>query len=610
MAVEGIAPDEHPISSPGIESAGLATPFFPQPSSAWLEFQDASLLDRVSYRNLGWSDLTGDGLDEVLAVKHTSTGPDYHSGSYEVTALNGRSGRKLWTARESYENDGNILLFEERVGVAGKNGVLLYKGEGDNTTWIGISNRGKRVYSTEVVRSSWGPPGEQADYEELYSVGFFNGLEGRATDILFGYAVGIGTFIPRGDLGFYLRATSSARATILDGRDGSLTVHDELDQGLKQAPVPQIASDMDGDGLDDYAVVNVLPEIQRDPETGIPITPDPDMMFTRARKGTTGEALWLSEPMKVEPAPFTINLTPRDSSDFYVDRGLSDVTGDTVGDLLVAAHRFDPLADEQTIDDYPLFMLDGTNGDISWTAKGSPSRYASVSDLGRIDKDDTLDLLTVTFEWTEETVENEVIAYSGATGKKLYRRSYPLKGAVPPTNGTSAGGWGSTWGVALGDLAAEGSTDWEISTHWFNETGSDHPDDRFFLDGRTGRKLLPKPAGFSLQRSIDLRGDDLIGTRVEDTSLDVFDGRDNSVLLSLTLKGLVSDIFFPWMGLGTARMNRDKCVDLVATVDDGTGIHALMIDGGSGRVLWTRRQSGRDLGDVELENGADNNPAC
>jgi hypothetical protein len=585
--------------------------YVPQPSREVIELYEQVDIENHSVRNVAWRDLTGDGLDDVVALDLTTSSLIQGDGTLVITAYEGSSGKQLWVAKEAFE-DGSVFPYQARVGPSGRNGVLLIKAEGSDASFIGISNKGKRAYETTVKISSWDSPDQQGNYSELISVGFFDSFPGRATEVLLGEAFGQGALV---DGSAYVRANTAVRTMVLDGRSGEVVTNDAMDRGWQQRPLPQVGPDIDGNGLDDYLVLNVEPELGQDPETGLPVLPDPNSRYARARDGRAGTSIWVSEPLPFSQSEPVFNLASAGSFvDLLADRSLGDLTDDGVGDVIVATNRFAPFDDEQTIDDFPFFMIDGAGGDLLWTAHGelSGAPFVQVREAGRIDGDYIPDVLTVTFEWTSEDVVTRVIAYSGLTGEPIFRRSFPMPGATPPTGDDGAGGWGSSFEFLFGDIQGDGASEWLVSSGWFNESGSDVPRDSFYLDGRTGRTLGSDPDGYALLGAVDGRDDDLfrVSAFPVESRLEVLDGRTNSRLLSVTAATPLTEAAAYWTGVGIADLNGDRCRDVVGTIADGQGVFALMIDGASGRIIWTRRQAGRDVGDATLAKRTDSNRAC
>lgn len=537
-----------------------------------------------------WPDLTGDGLDDVVGLDTLLTrlesepgGPPAGTRSrVKLTAYDGLTGRKLWRISESVANtltaEGDVAFLPAKVGPGGRNGVIvkLYKSPGPGHVFKGITHRGKKAWTYRFGSGA-----------RLASVGLFDSLPGAATDVLIGIQEGpdVGIREP-------VNRTSPAilSAAIINGKNGKVRTHDAVDLGWRWLSYPQVGPDLDGDKLEDYIVVNVLPG-------GLPAVTDSTSYYFRGRKGSNGDELWTSDPLQVKI----------DLPQFFFDARLGDVTGDRLNDLLVYPWRHDLDEGEQTVDDHQIFAVDGARGSLLWSAHGQlfDIDFKGTSNPGDLNSDGRSDVFTMSPTNTGKRPAATVLAYSGADGKRLYRRTFRLRRA-------RRGGQTVVAQVQGADIDGDGSPEVKAWLGWWRPDRPTGGGGRwFFLSARTGKMLRPslRPQTGFLSRSLDGRGDDLFIMR-RGRSVDFFDGDTRRRLLSLTFDAPASGRKYH-LSLEPARLNRDRCTDLLATLTDfGDNSFVMAIDGGSGKIMWARTQKSSVKGSARLTRRVDRNRSC
>jgi hypothetical protein len=132
------------------------------------------------------------------------------------------------------------------------------------------------------------------------------------------------------------------------------------------------------------------------------------------------------------------------------------------------------------------------------------------------------------------------------------------------------------------------------------------------LDGRTGRLAWETDAAlFAPAVAIDGRGDDFTSLEVAGNTmtLEAVDGRGRKLwggLLTGPRRVLPRQTDHLSFGL---RLDRDRCADVLAEVFLDEDTFYALIDGGSGRVLWSR-WSGRPSEHPSFSANRDLNRAC
>ncbi|HEV2756887.1 MAG TPA: hypothetical protein VG318_14060 [Actinomycetota bacterium] len=548
--------------------------------------------------NLPWGDLTGDGLADVLALGYED-GPGGLGGAEgrtHVTALSGLSGRTLWS--RSFD-EGFAFPIDLTLGRRGRSGVLMvsFRYPAPTVAFIGIDSRGRDVYRHEFAPTNSADAGVVSGREEVVSFDLLDALPGRATELLIGVA----------DVRQVPQAHESlpdlvarTRSLLVDGRNGNLDVHQYTEVGVGRVPIPLAAPDLDGDGFDDQVVTYVVPDLEYDEETGLPIVPDATMEHVRGRRGSDGVKLWTSPPLDI--------ASEWESPNLVVTR-LGDYKRDGSEELLLS---LDPYGYRSSSirwtggppDPHGLWLLSGKDGNLHWYARGH-----SPTLLGDLDVDGRGDLVTAVDVSGRRKSGTWLVARSGLDGASLYRRFFRLNAKGVEVVESFLGG--------VGDLHPDGAQEVILQQALRREFDGGmewalfHPR---LVSGRTGTKIPRSGHVYPIHASIDGRGDDLETFPGGDSLAEAHfvDGSTRRLRLSVGFDiPLTLPTDMDYLLAIAAPLNRDACADFVGTLSNETSTFAVMIDGGSGRVLWSRRQLGLELGGPIVQTlRVDRNRAC
>lgn len=553
--------------------------------------------DRVIV-NLAWGDMTGDRRDDVLALEL-----DFGPGGLALTemstrfeALDGRTGRSLWRR----EFDRFTLPVPVRLGRKARTGVLAPSrdNEDDTTTFLAIDHRGRTFYEQSFQAASRADAGVVTGREDVISFDVQNSLRGGATEVL----IAIADVRQTGEVDPALPAlVGRTRTATIDGRTGRVVTHPDVEVGVGRVPTPLVAPDLDGDGLDDHVITYVLPDAERDEETGLPIVPDPRAEYVRGRRGTDGAKLWTSDPLDFGD--------DWDGPALQAEVGLGDQTRDGHDEIVLSYDRFPSFRPDMQFG-FPsphlqgVWSLSGKDGDLLWHRS-----MTSVVVVEDIDRDKRRDVVLVEDVSGKKRSGSRVVGASGLDARPVYGRFFP----VPRDEDQQVESY--VW--EAGDLQPDGVRDvvlWQVlERHLDNGGGEWEIRDPMLLSGATGARFAGSRHVSPLRASLDGRGDDLY--RWDTSSLagiDVVDGRTRALRLSidfdipLTLPA-DDDYLIPMV----ARLDGDRCADFVGTLANSRSTFAVAIDGGTGRLLWAKRQRGLELGGpIQQTRRVDRNRAC
>jgi hypothetical protein len=179
--------------------------------------------------NLPWGDMTGDRLDDVMAVEL-----DFGIGGLGLAesrtwleALDGRSGKSLW--RRELESQLTFPV-EMKLGRKARTGVLVpsYDYESETTTFLAIDHRGRTFYEQSFVATTQLDAGVVTGREDVVSFAVQNSLRGRATDVL----IGISDIrkVPETDPALP-SVVGRSRTAVIDGRTGEVVAHPDVEVG-------------------------------------------------------------------------------------------------------------------------------------------------------------------------------------------------------------------------------------------------------------------------------------------------------------------------------------------------------------------------------------------
>lgn len=543
--------------------------------------------------NFPWGDMTGDRSDDVLTIEIDSGPGGLGLAGYSTTfrALNGRNGNPLWS--RTFESE-VVFPIEVTLGKKARTGVLVlsYDFEEDATTFLALDHRGRRAYRHTFVASTQTDDGYVTGREEVISVALQSSLRGRATDVL----IGVADVRQIPEVHPEVPSVAGVTSTlVIDGRTGRRVQHSEAELGIGRVPVPVRAPDLDGDGLEDHLMTYVLPEAGSDEESGLPTLPSFEGELVRARRGTAGTRLWTSPALELDDGwdapPLVTHVT------------LGDQTRDGHDEVLLGFDR-DPYITPSFDLSYPsdrkgVWSLNGRDGDVLWH-RGVSSAVV----LDDLDGDRRRDVVLVD-DMSSRKSGTRVTGASGLDARREWSRFFRVRTDDDQTVESSLGRAGDLQPDGVSDfvLVQMLRRDFENGTEW--RWAGEH-----LFSGASGKGLGEIRTVWPLGASVDGRGDDLF--RWADDGFEILDGATRRQRLAI---GLEIPLTLPTDGSALltfpARLGRDRCADFVGTILSSTSTFAVGIDGGSGRLLWAKRQQGIDVGGpVTQTRRVDRNRAC
>lgn len=551
-----------------------------------------------------WPDLSGDRVDDVMSVDYavqTSADHVVINESMELAVFNGKNGRKLWS--KTYKlGQGWGTPLSARVGSTGRNGVVVLLAEEEKLSFVGLDSSGSQVYSQEFEMARRFPD-PVAPYTDVASYGLLDALPGPATDVMVGVADVSEFPTPPGVPGVAAVMTTK----VIDGSSGELVTHLEPEIGLGRVPKPMPAPDLDADGLDDVVIAYVLPDVSLDPETGLPEVPNVESEYLRARRGQDGSKIWTSDPLELgEPTESYF-----DQPYLKIEDALGDVTSDERPDVLL--ERYPTPFGEFVLSspDKParFLFVSGANGSYIWDKEADDSAL-----VGDLDSDGDRELLFANEYKAKKIRGTRLMAYEG-TGHVLYERRIPAE----------ADPWGDReWEGVSSDLSLTGDVDVDgtgdvflYQTLWVSDKNSTmgmtlRPLIVSSLEGRTLGPRLEQDR--PLRSSVDGRGTDLMRFpyRGPPSAVRVMDGLTRRMVIRTDLDiPMTLPTEDDWLSsLIAFHADRDPCADLVALVQNDKNSFLAVIDGASGRIKWSHRLVGPDLGDLEQSPPVDANRRC
>lgn len=527
-------------------------------------------------------DLDGDGTGDVFEsdVRYRFTVGGGGAPSPEdqvisiVTARDGATGKKIW--RKKYDTD--VWPVPWQVGSKGRPGALLIGDvysmldpTGATTLWFEAvtGTRGRRVwrrsytstYSDTVV--SW------VATNQLVSFGRMDAVRGKADELMLGLSTIAGTL---------LTSSAATRTIVIDGRDGTERIHPIIDVGVGWIPIPGDVGDLDRDGFDDVVTTN-NPGI--DPGEGQEPPVVGPMVY--ARKGDDGSPIWNES-------------VPMDYFAYAWD--MSDVAGTRTPEVGL---------DTVQKNKWHTYLLEGDYGTPWWDASAGWMHAP-----GDIDRDGRKDVVLT--RWYggmgsgRMRIEQDALRGSG---DRIWSRETIWDFEDAPCPRSACFGWASMGADVRGDVDPDGVNDTAMSLA-IGQNAVFTDSTAFLLDGRTGRRVYQTDAELSSTGvAIDAHGDDLTRFAVVNgaMTLEAVDGRGRKLWggpLMGPRKVLPRDAGHFAFGL---HLRGDRCGDVLVDVfDDGDTFYAVM-DGGSGRILWSR-WSGPKSEHPSFAVNRDRNPAC
>lgn len=511
-------------------------------------------------------DLNGDGVDDVFEsdVRYRITVGDGGSPAPEdeikttITARDGATGKRIW--RRKFDTDAWPVSW--RVGPQGRAGALVL---GDVSSILDptgattmsftalTGTKGRRVWHREYTSTSSDTVVSWVSANQLVSFGRFDAVAGKADELLLGLSTMVGS----------IASTSAAtRTVVVDGRDGTELVHPIVDVGVGWLPIPGDVGDLDGDGFGDVVTTNnpgVDPGGEQEPPAVGP------MVY--ARTGAAGTPIWTeSVPMEWFAFPWDVG----------------DVAGSKTAEVGLETVRGNH---------WHVSLLEGDYGTPWWDRRADWMHVPG--DVDGDGRDDVV--LTRWFDGMGSgrmRIEQDALRGSGA---RIWSRRTVWDYDELPCPGDSCSTWAGMGADVRGDVGGDGVADMALNLAvGLSNVVVDAT--AWILDGRTGRLTYETPAELSATAvAIDGRGDDLTRFSVADNAmtLEAIDGRGR-VLWGGRLMGprkvLPRNSWHFSFGL---RADRDRCGDVLVNVFDGDATFFAVVDGGTGRILWSRWSGAR-----------------
>jgi hypothetical protein len=413
-------------------------------------------------------DLTGDGEPEIYDLRYSRD----HAPEFDLVVRDGPDGHRLW--RHQSDRTASIPFFvtvdkHEAPGVG-----LLEVDIVAETTWnwyySAFDATGRRLF--EASPGARGIAGQEILKAEPWLRGHLRGGPGAESLLLFDVTTGLPTVAINGvGSGVYTYETHA-----MSMADGSMVRLGETLSLTGFRPSSAAVGDVDGDGLDDYAVLHKGQALDR----GVPGSDG--VVRLHRRDGS----LHTRTPH-----------VPVGQSGYAVDAG--DLNQDGQHEVLVMSggneSGYGIYISGGIPDDIPrnVSLIDPAEGELRWSRRGWFGTSVERVDPGKIHDVAVIDT-------PRESGRVEVRITIMTTTAEVLRDQVAV--SVPP-------GDSSTSFVTLpGDVQPDGALDLVVGARSYR--GRDEiARDEVLLDGRSGRRLRNDP-GWPLFGSVGAPGADLI----------------------------------------------------------------------------------------------------
>ncbi len=532
-------------------------------------------------------DLNGNGSQDIIESEVTFSF-DFSGQSLTASeeahtilrAREGKTGEKLW----NLEWDDWVFPAGLRLGEKGDDGVLVIGGlfsffttspTDGALTLDALSGSGK-----ELWRKSYPSLSQDSIVTYVYQdfpliLQRYDGYEGKAEDLILGLA----TFT-----GGLLSSTTATRVVTIDGRDGSDFAHPTIEVGLDFMPIPLRVRDLDDDGLDDYAIANGI-GVDLDESQGVPSSGG----TLYVRNGRTGLNIWTESGLPLYYYAIPIELPQ------VVMSGVPDVG-------LIAPSRPNGTR-------YMVHMFDGASGVKLWTRAGG-----NLFSNGDVDRDGVSDVFIEKDSYDREghRLELERVALRG-DGRVLYKRTIEWTFEALPCPRKLCFSDGFAYSYRGGDVQPD-HLDENVVSMWAYQDPTFEESRFFVIDSRDGKTLFESDKGvYPAFGSVDGKGDDLFESDGGQgwISLRALTGDRGDELLALAYEAEAELLDRRWDGYAEAvDVTQSRCVEILhQAYGPKSTTYYSVIDGGSGRELWSRWFGPKGMAPKQVVR-SDGNPAC
>lgn len=326
----------------------------------------------------------------------------------------------------------------------------------------------------------------------------------------------------------YAAAVISMTPVVVAGADGSVIEHERVSVAwLETTPIPIPAPDLDGDRRQDTLIIDT---------NGLG-------QGLRANSSTSGEELWHNSD------------APSGSGTVAADVGT--VTGDRTRDIVLGE---------------PVRLVDGATGEVQWEREGG----AFVVSYGDVDGDGRADVLASDGFFHEKRFGADVDVVN-SRGRSLGKRRYVAPRSEPGFSWIIQEDAGDTNGDGIGDAFL----------HLLHYGEGETVERRSVIDAATSAPLHRGGMLFALNGSLMGGTDDLVNVRHAQSRVSVTARTGHLGKPIWTARASVPkslELAFHPRAAGGRQGRRD----VVMTFFNRRSARALLLDGRTGRRLWSR----------------------